>query len=504
MKAKIGEYKVVAKAGEGAFGKVYECLGKSGNRVAIKEVDKSTLNEELFEKLKTEAKICMDLDHHNIVKCHTTLQSSKNFYLVFEYCSGGDLQNYLKAKGTIELKEAVFIMRQLRDAYRYLLQRSIIHRDIKLENILLQSKGSLIVKLSDFGCSKIDPIGETFCGTPKYMALEIIEEKTQYDYKADLWAIGLCFWELVFGYNRFPFSVKTIESLKLDIKKYSGPNLRFPPSPKLPEIFYSFFKSILNIAPELRMDAEQFVHHPIFRYDPDQPSQEDERNKPLIPSRDGFPSKPKDLAPKESDRDSTLSDSSTDPATQKLLDGVASAFSERLLELKLTCSTVVSLKNSIAKVQDDKFFSHANGLCLIVLSKTIIKAENTLTSLNQKKNLYSIEGFDEFMRHPNSYTKFLDDFAKIHETAKQLDQDIYTSLLERCFSDEYLREIKVNIYHKNQTNLQQFYKTTFSQVQGSYKEVFDSSIRPDVERQLKKVLVILRNKVIENLDIFYS
>ena len=92
--------------------------------------------------------------------------------------------------------------------------QNILHRDIKLENILLKNSENLEIKISDFGCSKIDPCGTTICGTPKYMALELLEGCKKYDYKVDFWSIGLCFWELLFGDKNFPFSLKSREALK--------------------------------------------------------------------------------------------------------------------------------------------------------------------------------------------------------------------------------------------------------------------------------------------------
>lgn len=505
MKEKIGEYKILSKAGEGSFGKVYECVAKDGGHVAVKEIDKSKLNEELFDKLKTEAKISMDMNHPNIVKCFNTLQSSKNFYLVFEFCSGGDLQKYLKEKGTLELKEALIIMKQIRDAYRYLLQKTIIHRDIKLENILLKSKDDSVIKLSDFGCSKVNPIGVTYCGTPKYMALEIIEEKSQYNYKADLWAIGLCYWELIYGYNQFPFSTKTIENLKSDIKKYSGPNLRFPAKPHLPEMFYAFFQSILNISPDLRMDSDQYINHAIFNYDPDHPVDPHEHSKSPIRQ---VKAELGDLSLKgENDKtngSTTTTDSISDPEVVKMLESVSKAYNERLLEIKLTCNTVTSMKEYLSQVTDPKFFSYLSGLCLILLSKTLVKAENSLSSFSLKKNLYKIDGFDEFIKYPNQYNKLKEDFSEINEKAKQLDQEIYAALMEKCFSDEYLQEVKTNLYHKNSKDIQKFYKDTFAYVQANFKNIFDNASRADLDKQLKKVLLILRNKIIENLEVFYA
>lgn len=503
MKEKIGEYKVLAKAGEGSFGKVYECLAKDNTHVAIKEIDKSKLNEDLFEKLKTEAKISMDMAHPNIVKCFSTLQSSKNFYLVFEFCAGGDLQKYLKDRGFLELKEALYLMKQIRDAYKYLLGKSIIHRDIKLENILLGSREEANVKLSDFGCSKVDPIGQTYCGTPKYMALEIIEEKTQYNYKADLWAIGLCFWELIFGYNHFPFSTKTIEALKADIKKYNGEHLRFPPKPKLPEIFYSFFKSILNISPDLRMDADQFINHPIFSYDPDKKI-EDASPPPLTKEMKDLSLKGENaLKDSLKANDSTTGSNSADPAVAKEVEGVVKAYNEKLLEIKLTHSTVLSLKEYLGKVNDAKMFSYMSGMCLILVNKAMVKAENSINSLTNKKNLYKLDGFDEFIKYPNQFNKFCEDFKDINEKCVHLDREIYAELMNKCYSDEYLQDVKQNLYHKSKSDVQHFYKETLAFVQANYKNFFDISARNDLEKQLKKILIILKGKITENLEHFY-
>lgn len=110
---------------------------------------------------------------------------------------------------------------------------------------MLKSPDTLEIKISDFGCSKIDPCGTTICGTPKYMALELLEGVKNYDYKVDLWSLGLCFWELLYGFKNFPFSLKSKPMLIKDIKKYSGENLRFPKVPRYPEEFYDFFKKIL-------------------------------------------------------------------------------------------------------------------------------------------------------------------------------------------------------------------------------------------------------------------
>ena len=103
------------------------------------------------------------------------------------------------------------------------------------------------------------------------MALELLEGVKIYDYKVDLWSLGLCFWELLYGFGSFPFSLKSRVNLKNDIKKYSGENLRFPTVPKYPEEVYDFFKKILEVSPRLRMNSTDFLNHPIFNYDGTEP-----------------------------------------------------------------------------------------------------------------------------------------------------------------------------------------------------------------------------------------
>ena len=493
---------MISLAGEGSFGKVYQCAGKDGTKVAIKEIDKQKLNEELFNKLKTEAKISMDMSHPNIIKCYNTMQSAKKFYLVFEYCSGGDLQKFLQTRQTLPLKDALSIMRQMRDAYKYLLQKNIIHRDIKLENILIGSSDTINIKLTDFGCSKIDPIGQTSCGTPKYMSLEIMDEKKQYNYKADLWAIGLCYWELIFGYTQFPFSLKSLDIMKQEIRKFSGDNLRFPTKPKLPDMFYQFFKSILSLSPDLRMDSETFLNHPIFNYDPDQPVDSSADGKaPRASAKEGGPGGEGEGKAGGSNMSTQVS--STGEELPKIVEAVTKTYNERFVEIKLTLETVNSLKVYFPDIKDNKFFSYYCGLCLILLNKAVIKADNAISSLTLKKNVLKVEGFDEFIKYPNQFNKFKEDFNEINEALKAADKEIYSELLNRCFSDEYMQEVKSNLYHHNSKDLQKFYKDTFGFVQNNYKTLFDQSAKNDLERQLKKAYYILKGKITESMDVFY-
>lgn len=129
------------------------------------------------------------------------------------------------------------------------------------------------------------------------MALELLEGVKNYDYKVDLWSIGLCFWELLFGYGNFPFSLKSRVHLKNDIKNFSGKKLRFPKVPKFPEEVYDFFRQILQVSPRLRMNCDEFLEHPIWKFTgkemssqkniPKEDNKEDEIANTLTPTKHG-------------------------------------------------------------------------------------------------------------------------------------------------------------------------------------------------------------------------
>ena len=265
----IPGYRILRQLGRGGMATVYLAVQESVDReVAIKVMSPALLVDPNFgERFQREAKIAARLHHRHVVGIHDVGRIGDYHYIAMEYLSGGPVLS--KDGPARPVPFALRVTREIASAINYAQQKGFIHRDIKPDNILLDQNGH--IKLTDFGCSKIDPIGQTYCGTPKYMSLEIMDEKKQYNYKADLWAIGLCYWELIFGYTQFPFSLKSLDIMKQEIRKFSGDNLRFPTKPKLPDMFYQFFKSILSLSPDLRMDSETFLNHPIFNYDPDQP-----------------------------------------------------------------------------------------------------------------------------------------------------------------------------------------------------------------------------------------
>lgn len=509
QKDKIGKYKVISQAGAGAFGTVWKTTSTEDDKFyAVKEIPKGKMTKQLLENLIREVHISQKLDHKNMIKCFTTMESKNNYYIVFEFCDGGDLAKYLHEVKKMSLPEALHIMRQIRDAYKYLFSENILHRDIKLDNILVSDRDKMLIKISDFGCSKVDPVGSTICGTPKYMALEVMDNTNQYNYKADLWSIGLCCWELVYGPTSFPFSLKSSEGLKNDIKKFSGENLRFPSSPKLPAVFYDFFKSILQLSPQLRMDATDFINHPVFN---------------LEGTEKGIESQMQDLSLKKTSESEPVTVSENDllayqptginskPNSNGKPDdqmtafaNIKKAYNEKILEVKLIKNVIRELKNFIKPDWDKKFLSHYKCLILIIISKGTIKAENAYSTLNEHKNSYKLPLFEEFTECPNECLPLKEEIKQLYDELKKMDDEIYGELINQCFSPQYLEDINNCLYkNANAEAKKAFLAETYQFVKKNGPGLIDEFDKNSFETQMKRTFIILKGEVLQKIEEFH-
>lgn len=192
----ICQKQLLKTIGKGNFAKVK--LAKhlpTGKEVAIKIIDKTQLNPSSLQKvyayqsnyiksncfyvciqLFREVRIMKMLDHPNIVKLYQVIETEKTLYLVMEYASGGEVFDYLVAHGRMKEKEARAKFRQIVSAVQYCHQKRIIHRDLKAENLLLDSE--MNIKIADFGFSNEFVPGQkldTFCGSPPYAAPELFQ-----------------------------------------------------------------------------------------------------------------------------------------------------------------------------------------------------------------------------------------------------------------------------------------------------------------------------------------
>ncbi|KAK4759821.1 hypothetical protein SAY87_022952 [Trapa incisa] len=216
----IGKYQFVRTIGEGTFAKVKLALDISKNQyVAVKIIDKCMVLEgNLKVQVQREIKTMRLLNHPNIVRIHEVIGTKTKIYIVMDYVSGGQLSDKLSYVKRLKESEARKLFQQLIDAVDYCHNRGVYHRDLKPENLLLDSKGNL--KVSDFGLSALQKRGEmvsTACGSPCYMAPELLTNRGYDGAAADIWSCGVILFEMLSG--SLPFNDCNIINLYEKIYK---------------------------------------------------------------------------------------------------------------------------------------------------------------------------------------------------------------------------------------------------------------------------------------------
>ena len=257
----IGNYNVTNKRiGRGAFSTIYKGNDKYTNKIyAIKEINYDT-NKKMMENIKNEFEIMKKLDHPNIIKLHEIYydKSNKNIYLVLDYYQKGDLSKFLNGKS---LKEpyARKYMKQLAEGLEYLKDHNIMHRDLKPQNILVSD--DYILKITDFGFARyIDSnmIIQTLCGSPMYMAPEIMKYK-KYNDKSDLWSVGVIMYEILAG--KVPFKAKNFIDL---IKCVNKKKITFPINIEISDSCRELLFGLIEKKPEDRIEWDDFFNSAWF------------------------------------------------------------------------------------------------------------------------------------------------------------------------------------------------------------------------------------------------
>ncbi|CAN1811970.1 CBL-interacting serine/threonine-protein kinase 6 [Linum perenne] len=195
--------------GHGTFAKVYHARNlQSGKSVAMKVVGKEkVIKVGMTDQIKREISVMKMVKHQNIVELHEVMASKSKIYIAMELVRGGELFAKIAAKGRLKEDVARVYFQQLISAIDFCHSRGVYHRDLKPENLLLDEEGNL--KVTDFGLSafsehlKQDGLLHTTCGTPAYVAPEVIKKKGYNGAKADLWSCGVILYVLLAGFLPF-------------------------------------------------------------------------------------------------------------------------------------------------------------------------------------------------------------------------------------------------------------------------------------------------------------
>nr|XP_006625962.1 PREDICTED: hormonally up-regulated neu tumor-associated kinase homolog A-like [Lepisosteus oculatus] len=224
---RVGSYLVGKMINKGSFAKVMEGLHIStGEKVAIKVIDKKKAKQDSYvlRNMKREPRIHQMVKHPNIVQLYETLETENSYYMVMELCQGGDLMDRICDRKRLEEKEVRRYTRQIMSAVEHLHRHGIVHRDLKIENFLLDEFNN--IKIVDFGLSntlKVESLSlellNTQCGSPAYAAPELLAHK-KYGPKVDVWSIGVSMFAMLTG--TLPFTVEPFNIKQLHQKMANG------------------------------------------------------------------------------------------------------------------------------------------------------------------------------------------------------------------------------------------------------------------------------------------
>ncbi|MBA0722361.1 hypothetical protein Golax_003044 [Gossypium laxum] len=251
---KVGKYEIGRTIGEGTFAKVkFAQNTETGESVAMKVLDRSTIiKHKMVDQIKREISIMKLVRHPYVVRLHEVIASRTKIYIILEFITGGELFDKIVHKGRLGEAEARRFFQQLIDGVEYCHSKGVYHRDLKPENLLLDSLGNL--KISDFGLSALPEQGvsllRTTCGTPNYVAPEVLSHKGYDGAVADVWSCGVILYVLMAGY--LPFDELDLTTLysKIERADFSCPSW-FPVGAK------SLIHRILDPNPQTRITIEQ-------------------------------------------------------------------------------------------------------------------------------------------------------------------------------------------------------------------------------------------------------
>ncbi|KAL6865342.1 hypothetical protein ACP4OV_016493 [Aristida adscensionis] len=214
QRALLGAYELGRTVGEGNFGKVKQARHRgTGELFAVKILDRAKiLSQRIDDQIRREIATLKLLKHPNVVRLHEVAASKTKIYMVLEFVNGGELFDKIAVKGKLSEEEGRRLFQQLIDGVSYCHEKGVYHRDLKPENVLVDRKGN--IKISDFGLSALpqhlgnDGLLHTTCGSPNYIAPEVLQNRGYDGSLSDIWSCGVILYIMLVGY--LPFDDRNI------------------------------------------------------------------------------------------------------------------------------------------------------------------------------------------------------------------------------------------------------------------------------------------------------
>lgn len=227
------------------------------------ELIKANQKHNLINEIKIH-KLCKN---SNIVSILHNFEDEENTYILYEFCKNGTLDDLLRKRKTLTELEVKYYAKQIINALKYLHKNKIIHRNLKLSNIFLTDK--MEIKIAGFNIFSILKTKDekiklkTICGTPNYLAPEILDENMGYSYEVDIWALGIVIYKLIIG--KLPFDSTNISTICEKIKKIE---FTFPENANISDEAKDLIKNILVIDPKKRPSLDEILNHNFFKKGP--------------------------------------------------------------------------------------------------------------------------------------------------------------------------------------------------------------------------------------------
>ena len=251
--------------GKGGFAKCYEFTNLTNDKtMAAKIIPKASLKKNRHrQKLLSEIKIHRSLNHTNVVQFEHVFEDQDNVYILLELCVNQTLNDLCKRRKRLTLFEAQFYIFQIVNALKYLQKHKVIHRDLKLGNLFLGT--GLEIKLGDFGlAAKLEFEAEkrhTVCGTPNYLAPEVLSNKTGHSFEVDIWSLGVVLYAVLIG--KPPFETPEV---KMTYEKIRKGLYTFPESIFIHDDAKSLIHSIFKLDPSQRPTLDDILAHPFLNH----------------------------------------------------------------------------------------------------------------------------------------------------------------------------------------------------------------------------------------------